>query len=646
MIEMAARLDELEDMLEQDGRDPRGPNPNLLALHFQLNQLEAFKNTTMYQAKQSSGDVKNTLDDYFRRLNRLLAAFDTHISTLAKNILPLVEGGHPDVVVKLLKIAELEGREDEKVAVVPSFLFFNAYQSAQATAIRLVKKAAKMDAASKFRSIQANARVLKFYRPKIVKGIQEGIRETFEKQMEASGGDPMAFIETLDQWIFLDLEWAKKEVVRCFPPDYDIYTFYIKRYHKELDESFKKIRQSLPPASVLLALHAWVKSYKKKMKELEIPEELLEPPLMGGKEQGLIDDYSKLIVQKLDEWTTNLMKTELQDFESRSEPPQMDSDGLYGMQGAVLLWKLINEQVDAATESGQGAVLARIVSESNRVIKGIHVQWSNLMEAEYKKTVDGKPEEVTPGLTEYIVALANDQVKCADYAEDLSARVEPLVAEKYKVVIADQLNETMDGYLDVAKKCTQTLVDLIFHVLRPATKQLFASKWYDGIMSQIVVTLRDYMDDYQATLNPSLFELLVEDLLETFLVTYLTAIAKASKLRMSAARSRIVEDVSESFKFFSTLKPAKELEAYFEVIELVLGILTASRSTVFISFYQFAKKHGPNLPFVEAVLRARDDLDRSAVNEVMETIKRKVKEDDIGDRKYFTSITTPLSAPG
>lgn len=488
-----------------------------------------------------------------------------------------------------------------------------------------------MDAASKFRSLQANARVLKLYRPKIMKSIRDSIRETFEYRLSDYQGDTIAFIEGLDEWLFDDLSWIDPYVVRCFPPDYEVFSMIVKTYHKELDETFKKIREGLPPASVLLAMHAWVKTYKKKMKELEIPEEYLEPPLMGGKEQTLIDDYSKLIVQKLDEWTSNLMSTELSDFSTREGPPQMDPDGLYGMQGAVLLWKIINEQIDAATESNQGAVLARIVSESNRVIKSTHTQWMALVDAEFKKSTEGK--EVAPGLSEYIVALANDQIRSADYAEDLSARLEPLVSTKYKGTIADQLNEVIDGYLDVAKKCTQTLIDLIFYDLQPATRQLFTASWYDGIMPQIVETLRDYMSDYQTTLNPSLLELLIEDLLDTFIITYLTALSRTSKLRMPAAADRIKDDVAESFEFFSALKPAQELEAYFEVVERSLEILTASRGLIFLSFYRFAQKFGPNLAFVEALVRARDDLDRAAANEAMESIKKKVKEEGITDRK-------------
>ncbi len=102
---------------------------------------------------------------------------------------------------------------------------------------------------------------------------------------------------------------------------------------------------------------------------------------------------------------------------------------------------------------------------------------------------------------------------------------------------------------------------------------------------------------------------------------------------MAVAADRTREDVTEAFQIFSTLRPPKELDAYFEVIELVLALLEASKDSdlVFLSFKEFAKVHGPNLP--SGLMKARDDLDRAAVGEVMDSIKRRVKEEGITDRE-------------
>src|SRR5882762_599751 len=201
----------------------------------------------------------------------------------------------------------------------------------QAVAIKLVKKAAKLDAASKFKSMQANARRIRYYRSKIMKCVSESIKDTFEEAYTQNNQNLGAFIEGLD-WYYKDLIRVEKDLAPCFAPDYDIYAFFVKEYHKTLNVTIKKLLAANPEASLLLILHQWLKEYKNTMKELEVPPEYLEPALLEGNEQGLIDDYLKLIIKKLDEWSTNLMKTEIQEFTTRADPPEIDGDGLYGTQ--------------------------------------------------------------------------------------------------------------------------------------------------------------------------------------------------------------------------------------------------------------------------------------------------------------------------
>lgn len=631
LMEMHSKLEMLETMLDTDSKDITGPAHNLLPMHFYLNQLESFRNQAMHQAKKATAESRATLAKWFERLNKFIEDFDEYFAVLCRNVLPIVRAGHPEVVVKLIKIAEVEGKEDEKVSYDASNGIHQLIYI-KAIAIRLLKKAAKMDAASKFKSLQANARVIKHYRSKMTKNISDSIKQSFERAYKADEKDPAGFIEGLNEWMYKDLIRIESDVVPCFPPNWEIYSLYIREYHKSLNDILKKIVDSKPDATVLLTLHGWLKEHKKNMKELGVPGEWLEPPLLDGKEQNLIEDYLNMIISKLDQWTENLMSSEKKLFIARTDPPEMDADGLYGMQGAVILFQMVNQQVDLAMESGQGGILARVIAECNRVMRGTQDTWVRLVETEYEKLVD-KPEEATGGLAEYCIALANDQIKCADYAEALSGRLEPLVSEKYKATINERLNDAIDGYLDVAKKCTQTLVDIIFNDLKPATKQLFQAAWYDGIMGQVVETIRDYVGDFHQSLHSSIFDLFLEDLLDTFLVSYLTALANASKLRMPAATNRIREDIGLAFELFSNYKPEKELEAYFEVMELVLALLEASKSLVFLSYWEFAKVHGPNVAFVEGLMKARDDLDRAAVSEVMESVKRKVKEEGITERE-------------
>ena len=100
--------------------------------------------------------------------------------------------------------------------------------------------------------------------------------------------------------------------------------------------------------------------------------------------------------------------------------------------------------------------------------------------------------------------------------------------------------------------------------------------------------------------------------------------------------------MESAFEFFATHKPAQDLENNFEVLQMVVSMLSASSSMVFMDYWTFAKIHGPNLPFVEAIIKARDDFDRPQVNEIMETLKRKVKEEGIGEPAEPTIMVRPI----
>ena len=116
LLEMNSRLDGIEAMLAEDQQDLLGPAPNLLPIHLQLTQLESFRNETMHQAKKAPAEARNKLMRRFERLTRIIEAFDEYFIELCRNILSLARAGHPEVIVKIVKIAEIEGKEDEKVS--------------------------------------------------------------------------------------------------------------------------------------------------------------------------------------------------------------------------------------------------------------------------------------------------------------------------------------------------------------------------------------------------------------------------------------------------------------------------------------------------------------------------------------------------
>lgn len=116
---MSDKVDNLHKLLQSDmshSLGPAGPSPNLLIIHFQLQQLEAFRNETLHQAKKGSAEERETLVKWFGRLDNVGQEFEAWLWEIAGRVVELTRKGNGGTVVRLLKVVEFEGREDEKVS--------------------------------------------------------------------------------------------------------------------------------------------------------------------------------------------------------------------------------------------------------------------------------------------------------------------------------------------------------------------------------------------------------------------------------------------------------------------------------------------------------------------------------------------------
>ena len=618
------RLEQIEYLFQQDGLrniDLREPMPNLLTIHCELSQLNEFKDQAMYQGRNNE-DVKRTLQRYFERLDKVNEEFDTIFWSMTRNLLDIIRCKNPTLVVKIAKIIELEERLDEKSIAVQN------------------AKTQYQDLASKFRSIRGSPRKLKMYFQRFEETIESSLQEMFEHHVEKYGNDYTAMMENLD-WIYDDLRLIKDEVVPCMPPRWKILNVYVKHYHKWVYETIKNLVVSEPDAATIIKILEWIKTYKSTMnREMGIPTSELVPPLLDGKESALVDDYLQIIVRKVEEWMTNLANTEKKDFMERTTSPDEDSDGKYISGGAAIMFQMISQQIEVAADSGQGRVLASVVEECVRVIKNRQQAWMELLQSEVKKQIE-TPEEVPVGLVEYTIALANDQILCADYTEAILGRTEPLVSSKYKTKISSGFNQTIDGFLDLAKFCVTIILQIVFNDLKPALATIFTSSWYGGSdVNRIIVTLNEYSEDLKAHLNEHLFETLMEDMLVQFLRSYMAAAKnKQTKFKMPGALDQIKSDVRQAYGFFQKFVEPQVVQDYFRIFEMTMGILSSDRMSFpeFLSdlmsvywdtpiWYLSNKSYNLMYRFVESLINNRDDLDRSSAKELLALLKARPRE--------------------
>lgn len=615
--EMNQAVQRLTQTLARQQAEPLGSAPDLLALHYEVSKWETFRNETLHLAGTSAPETRQQLISMLAPLEALLDAFEAYMLELFALVPDLARRGQGSVVVRLAKIMERETRADERTA-----------------AIRLAKHA-KIEGAARFRAMATYGHTIKLYWHKFRHMVRASTLQRLQKAWEAlPEPGPRALLESID-WLYQDLDFVRRAVVPLFPSDVHVYRMYVQAHHRALGDLFQAhVPLDTADAASLLELYHVAHEHQSRLLDADhgIEAAWLEPTLLGGQEQTIMEDYASLLTRKLDDWTATLMHDEITAFVQRERAPDETNEGMYQLSGYVILFQMLNQQVDMASQTGHGDLLVRVIDHACVVMHNNQASWLRIVQQEFKKQTTAKnADEVKGGLVEYLMALANDQLASADQAEVLMHRLEPMVPAEHRAHVREVLDNTLNGFLDISKHCVQMLVELVLFDLRPAFKDLFTyPAWYmEGTTTMITETVRDYASDYAARLEPNLYDVLSDDLITRLLTAYLTTLRRAARLRMPKAAERFRTDISELQNLITSVRSADEAKSRTEVLHMLHAILGAAPSMVFLPYWNFAKAHGPHLAFFEALLKARDDMDKAEVVSVMDSARRKVQQEQL-----------------
>ncbi|KAK5823135.1 exocyst complex component Sec6-domain-containing protein, partial [Linnemannia elongata] len=461
--ELHQDLDRITTMMSDDMKNILGPAPNLLLVHYQLCKLESLRNTTMHMAKDESLDVKVTLKQYFGRLDQVVEEFEEYLWELSRNMIDLIKNKQGAVIVRLIKIIESEEAADAK-----------------SVSTKTERRASRQGLGNK--KTEKPAREAKSLRSKFFDVLHDEVSRKFNILMERVDKEPIECLDAID-FVFPDLALVYDDLVPHLPSNYKIFPFFVLEYHRHVYELANKIVTSPElDGGRILHLLRWVREYYASMNhQLGVMEELLEPQLLDGNEQGLLDEYLKLVRTNLVKWINNMMNTASNEFTERTVTLATDSDKLYHMQTASLMFEMINQQVSLAVESQQSTVMEQVIKECIQVMKDYQQRWKDLITAEMKKQIES-PSTTPPGLAVYIMAAMNDQIKCAEFADAMLQRMEleNLIKNPKNFESArDLLNETMDDFIDVATHGTNALLDLAFNDVKDTFFKLHTLTWYE-----------------------------------------------------------------------------------------------------------------------------------------------------------------------
>ncbi|KAL8838276.1 MAG: hypothetical protein Q9176_005205 [Flavoplaca citrina] len=619
------RLKDLEHLLREDDEDMEN-QPNLLSIHYGLTQLRDIRDDAMDQIKRASdASLETHLQDYFTRLDDVIEWFDDHLGIACMNLIPLVQAGNHGTVVRLALIIEEEEKSDKKV---------KALQDAQ----REYK-----DLASRFKSMTSGPKQLRGYKEKFLKTIEAYAQPNFEKAEGRFLEEPEKLPKIM-AWYFNDLNAVKLGMANLMPKKWKIFKTYTDIYHRMMhDWLVKHIDNPELSPPHMLSIIDWSEKYYAKMTKLGWDQKDLQPHVLDAREAELIREYRQLIVKSVDEWMDRMFAADKKSFIER-KPDTLDNNehGYFRTKTLGDMWRMLKEQTAVARESGRTDVAEGVFDAMFRALKSRQNVWQKMVDEESLKFKQPPADqEGMQVFQDWLIAIANDQIACIDDNEDVGQLgyltrfqqdLEPLVSPKYMAHAGTELDALRDGFVDLGTHCIATFVSLIFNVdFRSTVADFFTTKWYNEYaMKRITTTFDDYIGDYSKVLHHSLLDILIEELADELLVHYLSSVRnKGAKFRRTDPfTEKFKDDILTVFEFFQNLNTRADLanlvtvdfaiiKQKWRVVDKMVRLLEADKAGAVLVYEEFKREYWDlQMNWVEAVLRSRDDFDRSMLSGV------------------------------
>ncbi|KAI3327673.1 exocyst complex component Sec6 [Xylariaceae sp. AK1471] len=614
------RLNRIESMLRED-EDDKENMPNLLRVHYELTRLRNIRDDAMEQIQRAEDvSLQSTLEDYFSRLDEAIEWFDEHIGIIAVSMINLLIAGNDGLVVRLAIIVEAEEKSDQRVEALQEAL----------------KDHKEM--ATRFQSITDGAKKVRGYKDKFLKAISASCEQQLNKVREEFLQDP-SMLDKLMKWFFNDLNAVRQGMVHLMPKKWKILKTYGDIYHQLMhDFLIRMIDDPEASSANTLEIINWPERYYKKMRKLGFVESDLKPHVLDNREQELVKDFRQLIIKFLDEWIERIFAQERRDFADRNvEGSNLDTDeyGYFRTRNLVDMWRMLREQVDVAGNSQRTDVAEGVIDAMFLRLRGRQQSFQRMLEEEADKYEADRETELEgfQALQDWLVATANDQMACIDdneeegrlaYLSSFKQKLEPFVTPQYLEHADSEVNLLRDGYVDFSTWCINKFAKLVISVdFKTVITTFFTPRWYETMaMKQMIVTFEEYVGDYQQVLHHSLVDIFVEIFADELLVRYLMCVRnKGAKFRRTDPfQDKIFNDIATAFEFFRALPNpdvSTAITQTWRVTEYFLQLLTTEKDALPDVFQDFKTRYWDlQITWVEAVLRARDDFERSMLNAV------------------------------
>eukprot|EP00123_Amoebidium_parasiticum_P015367 comp22930_c1_seq1/m.36320 comp22930_c1_seq1/g.36320 ORF comp22930_c1_seq1/g.36320 comp22930_c1_seq1/m.36320 type:complete len:783 (-) comp22930_c1_seq1:684-3032(-) len=584
---------------------------NLLHIHSRKSELEVCRDELLYYVKDD--EIQQTaLQAYFSDVDKLDAKLEKRLWQILSQVATVLQT-RPSLLVSVLHIVEREEVMDEEAA----------------------QGLWKLDL----------SRRPKQYRKKALATMVRAVNERFEAMVV--DGDCRTTIANF-RFIIPDLLVIKEEGQGRFPPSYNVFQFYLDLYHRHAREVVDGFADSpdLETADIWLLL-SYSDQYAEDMdKKLGVDRNMHSPPMLQGRKGLLMDRYVELISQKMKSWCKNIILTEWEEWFTgkREDPPDTNTDGHYISQVPIILFQMIDQQVDVAHQANNAVFKNKVVKCCAMMLSDFTAQFMTAVSNQGQMYM--RQQGHNEFFLEYMMVIINNSQRCQAYCHQLASRLaNEGITEQATMA---EMRRSLQGFETLGALGYRMLIDVVFSDIDQFFGPLFSKQWYSGSAEQsmgtIIATLEDYCSEFKEHINDESYRRLTVEIHESFLKKYVQRLFdKGTKIKPECSR-RMRQEMNIALSFFVGLNVPGAKEKQDTV--LVLAELCEVSEEMMALHYVDLKTRQPELTMdhVEHVLQCREDLSRSQRTELLETMRSTpVKQEK--SKMYLPGFFTAIKVP-
>ncbi|KAK3774856.1 hypothetical protein RRG08_008405 [Elysia crispata] len=505
------------------------------------------------------------------------------------------------------------------------------------TALRIIEREERMDLAWSRKYDQTEFMPPgrpKQWRNKCFEVLQTSIAARIEgSQLETRDQNKMWLVRHLEitrQIMIDDLRVVKTLLPPVFPPEYDVVKRYTKMYHKALAAHLEEMIHHELEGNEIVSLLQWVGTYDSpelmRHPELNIDVKELGPLLENNLIAYLRNQYLRNMKQNITEWSRNTLRSDLKDW-MKGEAPDQDGDGFFNTQLPVIIFQMMEQNLQVANIIGQDLVkkvLELFAEELKRFAQEYRVE---LQAFDERHQVD---RHIPQYFVHYMIANANNCLAFGEYMKELRKRyVKNEYEEEAEVdedgeeggqIRRDPFQQLTDRFLVLAKYCCEVILEEVFRDLQEnkCLNELFTRAWmsHSNGVETIIATWDDYHKDF-LHLKPTMFEILLSRGQDRIVVEYVKALlSRKLSFKNYEERKLSAEKIcaeAEQMKLqFQEMSPKLDVSKFDVLPAMAEGLKLKDSSMLSLEIMGFAQKY-PDIRMEQLVnfILCRGDISRS-----------------------------------